>query len=75
VTFVGYPQCLRVELVKDVYQATELGGLFLGAWLEGLNGTSNDLTGRYAECARLGVERSPLLRGHQNHQPGGCCHA
>jgi hypothetical protein len=73
-TFVGYPQRLGMKLVEHVDQGAQLGRLFLGAELEGLNGAPNDLSGGDAKCARLGVERSPLLRGHQNHQSGGCCH-
>lgn len=61
-TFVGNLQRLRVELVEHVDEGTELSCLFLGAELEGLNGTSNNLPGGYAERTRLGVERSPLVR-------------
>ena len=60
-TFVGNPQRLRVELVERFDECTKLSCLFLVAELEGLNGTSNNLPGGYAERTRLGVERSPLV--------------
>jgi len=71
---VDDPQCLGVKLVEHVNEAAQLCGLFLGAEFEGLDRAANDLSGRDAEGTRLGIERSPLLRGHQNHQSSGCCH-
>jgi hypothetical protein len=55
-TFVGYPQRLGMKLVEHVDQGAQLGRLFLGAELEGLNGAPNDLAGGDAERTRFGVE-------------------
>ena len=56
------------ELRKAFDESPELRRLLLGVQLEGLDRTPNDLPGRHAEGTRLGVERGPLLRRHQNHQ-------
>ena len=50
-----------MKLVERINEAAQLRRLFLGAELEGLNGTSHDLPGRPTEDTCLGVERSPLF--------------
>jgi len=65
---VGNSQGFRMEFVERVDEGPEFRRLLLGAELEGLDRTPHYLPGGHAEGTRLGVERGPLLRRHQNHQ-------
>src|SRR5277367_3508871 len=63
-----------MELVEHIDELSQLGRLGLGAQLERLDGTPHYLPGGNPERSRLDIERSTLLRGHQDHQSRGCCH-
>jgi hypothetical protein len=74
VAFVGNPQGFRVELIERIDKRTELRRFPLDTRLEGIDRATNDLPRGHAKRARFCAQRSPLFRGHQNHQPRGRSH-